>query len=116
MKNARLENLFKLTGKVEIYVPATVNINEEIDNTEYVDKVLSVLSDCFGGATSTQALGAWRSGNVLIKERTTLVYAHCGESDLNKNIDKVIDLCEELKKKMTQEAIAMTINGEMYFI
>lgn len=29
---------------------------------------------------------------------------------------KVIDLCGELKEEMTQDAIALEINGEMYFI
>lgn len=116
MKNARLENLFKLNGKVEIFVPSTINVSEEVNNSEYVDKALDLLSDCFGGATTTQAVGAWRSGKALIKERTSLVFAHCGEEDLNKNINKVIDFCEWLKEEMTQEAIAMTINGEMYFI
>ena len=116
-KNSKLQNLFKLSSKVTVIVPATININEEIDNTPYVDKVATLLSNLFGGATATQTLGYWVSNTAgLVKERSTTVFAYCNESDLQNNIDKVIDLCEELKKEMTQDAIALEINGEMYFI
>src|SRR5574344_622204 len=117
IKNSKLQNLFKLASKVTVIVPATTNMNEEIDNTPYVDKVARLLSDCFGGATATQTLGYWNSMTVgLVKEKSTTVFAYCSESDLQNNIDKVIALCEELKTEMTQDAIALEINGEMYFI
>ena len=35
----KLDKLFKLGSKVTVYVPSTVNVNEQVDNTEYVDKV-----------------------------------------------------------------------------
>ena len=57
MTNARLKNVFSLSSKVTVYVPATININKEIDNKEFVDRAATLLSDCFGGATSTDALG-----------------------------------------------------------
>lgn len=38
IKNSKLQNLFKLSSKVTVIVPATININEEIDNTIYVDR------------------------------------------------------------------------------
>ena len=117
VKNSKLQNRFKLSSKVTVIVPATININEEIDNTPYVDRVASLLSDCFGGATATTTLGYWKSPTMgLVKEKSTTVFAYCSESDLQNNIDKVIDLCEELKTEMSQDAIALEINGEMYFI
>jgi len=117
IKNSKLQNLFKLSSKVTIIVPATININEEIDNTEYVNKVAKLLSECFGGATATETLGYWQSPTVgLVKEKSTTVFAYCKESDLQAHIDKVIELCEQLKSDMTQDAITMEINGEMYFI
>lgn len=117
VKNSKLQNLFKLSSKVTVIVPATVNINEEIDNTPYVDKVASTMSECFGGATATQTLGFWQSPTAgLVKEKSTTVFAYCSETDLQKNVDKVIELCEQLKVEMSQDAIALEINGEMYFI
>ncbi len=53
IKNARLKNMFKLSSKVTIYVPATVNTSKAIDNARQVDEVAETLSRLFGGATST---------------------------------------------------------------
>ena len=115
--NAKLKNVFKLSSKVIVYVPSTINVNEEIDNTEYVNVCASLLSDCFGGATSTQALGYWMSGTAgLVKEQTTMVFAYASEADLQAKIELVIDYCETLKSELSQDAIALEINGEMYFI
>ncbi|WP_270246268.1 hypothetical protein [Coprococcus sp. AM11-30B] len=117
MTNARLKNVFSLSSKVTVYVPATININKEIDNKEFVDRAATLLSDCFGGATSTDALGYWTSPTAgLVKEKTTMVFAYASEKDLRNKLDQVIDLCEDLKKEMTQDAIALEINGEMFFI
>lgn len=117
VKNSKLQNLFKLSSKVAVIVPATFNINEEIDNTPYTDQVATLMSECFGGATATQTLGYWKSPTAgLVKEKSTTVFAYCSESDLQNNIDKVIDLCEILKNEMKQDAMALEINGEMYFI
>lgn len=117
MTNARLKNMFSLRSKVTVYIPATVEVDKEIDNKEYVDRAATLLSDCFGGATSTEALGYWTSPTAgLVKEKTTMVFAYAGEEDLRNNLDKVIDFCENLKKEMTQEAIALELNGEMFFV
>lgn len=117
IKNSKLQNLFKLSSKVTVIVPATINISEEIDNTRYVDKVASLMSECFGGATASQTLGYWQSPTMgLVKEKSTTVFSYCSESDLQSNVEKVIELCESLKIEMSQDAIALEINGEMYFI
>lgn len=36
MMNARLKNVFSLSSKVTVYVPATIDIDKEIDNKEFV--------------------------------------------------------------------------------
>jgi hypothetical protein len=109
--------MFKLSSKVTVYIPSTKNINETINNTEHVNSCASLLSECFGGATSTPALGYWMSNTVgLVKESTTMVFAYASDSDLQSNIEKVITFCENLKTELTQDAIALEINGEMYFI
>lgn len=115
--NNRLKAMFSLKSKITVYIPATVNINETIDNTEFVNKAATLLSECFGGATSTEALGYWVSDTAgLVKENTTMVFAYAREDDLKKNLDKVIDFCQDLKTEMKQDAVALELNGEMFFI
>lgn len=114
--NKRLKEMFKLSSKVTLYIPATKNVDQEIDNAEYVDQAASLLADLFGGSTSTPALGYWLSQSGLVREKTTLVFAYCSDLDLQEKIDNVIDFCESLKKELQQEAVSLEINGEMYFI
>lgn len=113
----KLQNMFKLSSKVTIYVPSTIDINVSIDTSSWVDATATMLSNCFGGATSCEALGYWTSPKAgLVKERSTMVFAYCSDTDLQTHAETVIDFCENMKTELKQDAIALEINGEMYFI
>lgn len=117
MKIKALENLFTLHHKVTIYVPATVDVDKEVDNSVQVDAAAALLSGLFGGATSSPAVGYWlTSSGQLVKEKTTVVFAFADEKALEDGADKVVDFCRNLKEEMRQEAIALEIDGAMYFI
>lgn len=113
----RLKQAVKLNSKVTIYIPATTAVNTAVDNSTQVNAAAALLADLFGGSTSTPAVGYWMSdGAGLVRENTTLVFAYANTAALELGIDKVLDFCEQLKAEMSQEAIALEINGEMYFI
>jgi hypothetical protein len=113
----KLMNLVELSSRVAVYVPSTVNVDKKVSNKKYVDKVLTDLSGWFGGATSTKAIGSWLTqSNTLVRENVTVVYAFCTTDLLEQYGDNVIDLCEQLKKDMSQEAISLEINGKLYFV
>ena len=113
----RLKNMFKLSSKITVYIPSTTDIDKPIDNSEWVDACATLLSNCFGGATSCNALGYWTSPACgLVKEHTVQVFAYCSDTDLNAKIETVLDFCEHMKSELKQDAIALEINGEMYFI
>ena len=115
--NMILKNMFKLSSKITIYIPSTMDIDKETDTTKYIDACATLLSNCFGGATSCNALGYWTSpAKGLVKERTTQVFAYCSTDDLDAHIETVLDFCETMKSELAQDAIALEINGEMYFI
>lgn len=117
MMNAKLKNMFKLSSKITVYIPSTVDINQTADTKKYVDACAVLLSESFGGATSCEALGYWVSNSAgLVKERSTMVFAYCSDADLQNKIENVIDFCETMKTELKQDAIALEINGEMYFI
>lgn len=99
INNAKLKACIKLSSKVTVYVPATNGVSEAADNTEQVKKTAALLADLFGGSTST-----------------AVVFAYASDADLQKGIAAVVDHCEVLKQEMGQEAIALEINGDMYFI
>lgn len=117
INNATLKQCLKLSSKVTVYVPATQGVNAATDNKEQVKATAALLSECFGGATSTPALGYWLSPVAgLVAETTTVVFAYANDAALQQNIGRVVDYCEKLKGEMGQEAVALEINGDMYFI
>jgi hypothetical protein len=112
-----LKNCIKLGSKVTVYVPATTDVDKTADTRAYVEKTASLLAECFGGATSSPAIGYWLSSvSGLVREDTTIVFAYASEADLTQKIDTVVGWCEAMREELTQESIALEINGEMYFI
>ena len=108
---------FDLDCCFTVYVPSTVNVNESTDNTEHVNKVMRDMAAMFGGATSTAAVGCWIAENgAQVIEHITKVYSFCTSDQAAANIEKVIGLCEWLKKEMNQEAISLEYNGQLKFI
>lgn len=108
---------FDLQSKVSIYVPSTTNVNQQTDNTEQVRRIIGTLSDWFGGATASKAVGGWRcnDGSVVVED-VTIVYAFCADEQLQKRIRDIIGICEDLKRDMGQEAVTLEINGQVKFI
>lgn len=116
MDSKQLKALFPLSQKVRLYVPSTINIDEVIDNTEAVSKTLKLFGELFGGATSYDAVGAWNGSNgKLVQERVTIIesYAQKLESD---DIMRVVEYAQELCRNMSQDAVAVEVNGSMGFI
>lgn len=106
-----------LNHKISIYVPGTKDVNKETDNGEHVKKIIGVLSDMFGGATAGEHLGGWRSNSgEIVTEKITIVYAFCNEESLKSNIQNVLNVCQKLKKELSQEAISLEIDNKLYFI
>ena len=108
-----------LKNKVEIYVPSTYNGNKpaRIMQAFKVKKIAKALAAMFGGATATRAEGYYISEKKgLIKERQMIVFACCDDAGLIQYKEQVKDLAKGLRDEMKQEAITITINGEMSFI
>ncbi len=117
MKHTKLNNLTKLPNKVKIYVPSTMNANEQFNPEIHINETLEILSNMFGGSTSTEGTGTWVSEkHGLIKEKITVCESFCDESKLTECIDSVVEYCLKLKKDMGQENISLEVNNELYFV
>lgn len=108
---------FDLNSKVAIYVPSTINVSEECDNTQYVKNTIKQLSTWFGGATATPAIGGWVSaaGEVVV-ENVSIVYSFCTTEKLQEYAADIIELCKTIKREMRQEAVTLEINGQVKFV
>lgn len=117
IRSAKLAACVKLAHKVTVYVPGTVSADVAGDTSAFVDAAAALLSSCFGGATSSPAAGYWMSAeHGLIREKTTVVFAYAAGADLTARVDDVVTFCADMREQLEQEAIALEIDGEMYFI
>ena len=113
----QLEQLTKLDKNIKIYVPSTTDVDKKIDTSKQIDNTLTLLSNKFGGSTSTKGIGTWISNKkTLVKEEVTICESYCSGSDLKNSLTEVIDYCNELKTELSQEAISLEVNSELYFI
>jgi hypothetical protein len=113
-----LKNLFKLSNKVSLYVPTKDKNNQELP-AELIQKMIDLTASTFsqvnGGATSTNALGYWKSvAGELIKEKIVVVFSY--SNNLEKSIEAAIETGEQLKEMANQDAISLEVNNELYFI
>ena len=112
-----LENYISLSSKIELYVPSTINVNEEFDNTEYVKKTAVLFSECFGGASAESLLGYWMSDSEgLVTEKTVKVYSNCTTEDLEKHMDKVVKWANTIREELNQESVGLAVNNTLFFI
>ena len=117
MTSKRLEKLQPLRHRVAVYVPGTNGVNTAADNARYVQMAAATLSDPFGGATATPAVGYWLSDAAgLVEEQTPVVYAYAAGADLERGLDSVIDFCADMRAELQQEAVSLEIDGALYFI
>lgn len=115
-----LADCFVLGHSVSIFVPSTVNVDNEADSSfiqAVVDFVAVELSNKFGGGNAeSPRKGFWVSDNVgLVVEGVIPVNASFVERT-PENEAFIIDLASTVKQLMSQESVYFTIDGVAYLV
>lgn len=106
-----------LPQRVALYVPGTQGPATATDNAAQVERVASRFCEMFGGATAQPSAGYWVSeGAGLVREAVTIVYAACTADQLRERLPDVLNLAQQIKAEMQQEAVTITIDQKMYII
>ena len=106
-----------LPQRVALYVPGTQGPATATDNAAQVERVASRFCEMFGGATAQQSAGYWLSDTAgLVREAVTIVYAACTAEQLREHLPDVLQLAQQIKAEMQQEAVSAEINGTLYII
>lgn len=106
-----------LPQRVALYVPSTTDTDKPTDNAAQVECVARDFCGWFGGATAQQSTGYWLSESAgLVREAVTIVYAACTAEQLREHLPDVLQLAQQIKAEMQQEAVTITIDQKMYII
>mgnify|MGYP003291802090 FL=1 len=98
------------TNLVGLIVPGTVDVDSQIDNTEFVEYVINRLENV--GKTDIlnyDVEGSWvmENGDVVIESNNMILFdSKCDEFDMN----LLKELAEFVKISMNQEAVSIVIN------
>ena len=107
----------ELPQRVALYVPSTTDTDKPTDNAAQVERVASRFCEMFGGATAQESTGFWMSDTAgLVREAVTIVYAACTAAQLREHLPDVLQLAQQIKQDMAQEAVSVEINGTLYII
>lgn len=107
----------ELPQRVALYVPGTQGPATATDNAAQVERVAREFCEMFGGATAQQSAGYWISDTAgLVREAVTIVYAACTAAQLREHLPDVLQLAQQIKAEMQQEAVSVEINGTLYII
>lgn len=106
-----------LPQRVALYVPSTTDTDKPTDNAAQVERVAREFCGWFGGATAQQSAGYWMSEAAgLVREAVTIVYAACTADQLREHLPDVLNLAQQIKAEMQQEAVSITVNEALYII
>lgn len=107
----------ELPQRVALYVPGTQGPATATDNAAQVERVARALCGWFGGATAQQSAGYWISDTAgLVREAVTIVFAACTADQLRERLPDVLNLAQQIKAEMQQEAVSITVNEALYII
>jgi hypothetical protein len=116
-KPLQLKGLFNLGHRIELYIPSTINTNQETNTEAYKLLVMGKFSQYFGGSTTTESMGSWVSNNgQVITEKITIVFSYATSESVTQHMDEVIKLAIGIKKDLNQEAISLVYDNELYLI
>lgn len=106
-----------LPQRVALYVPGTQGPDTATDNAAQVERVAREFCGWFGGATAQQSTGYWLSDAAgLVREAVTIVFAACTAAQLREHLPDVLQLAQQIKQEMQQEALSIQIDEALYII
>ena len=115
--NKLLKGLFSLDHNIKLYIPSTKDVDAEADNSAYITGALELFSACFGGATSSDHIGAWASPvKGLVLEGVKIVESYATREQIEASLKLVIEYAQKMKAELSQEAVSLEYDNKLYFI
>lgn len=107
--------MITLSHVASIFVPSTVDVNSQIDNSQIVNSILAELSSEFGGASAQDVRGAWLSDTAgLVVENVTRIFCYGADKEHLQSV--FCTLAERIKTDMAQDSVLFDVNGVGYLV
>ena len=114
---ARITDRLDRNNRLAIFIPTTLDVDQQADTTPYVRRALDFLAERFGGATSREAEGVWNSHSAgLVGETVYIVNTFASRGALTEHLDAVVAFVKTLKAELRQEAMALEVNDTLTLI
>lgn len=98
---------------VGLIVPGTININQSVDNTKYINEVINELKKHgIKNINNKKIVGAWISedGECIIENNNLITF----NTDCNiEDIKLLQNLAKYIKKVMNQEGVSIIVNDSL---
>ena len=103
---------------LSLYIPSTIDVNNNIDNTTYVNKYNNIIKKYFNADTTIEKTeGSWFSedNNIVVIEKITIINVNIKNIDENK-INFMLNLGLMVKHEMQQEGVSVTLNNSLMIV
>ncbi len=107
------------TTQLGVYIPSTIDVDQDVDTSGYIQETMAFLGELFGGAAATtnEAHGVWNSEEVgLVSETIHIVRTYVTQAELDRYLGDVLEYVERLKEDLRQEAMALEVNQKLMLI
>jgi len=103
-----------------LFIPSTDRAGREIDQMPWVDKMLSILGELFGGATAfPRGRGVWRDdaqrGN-LVFDDPVVINCYTNDDSILEQSPALVRLLKEMGQATKQGAVGFVIDKTYYEI
>ena len=107
----------KTNNIISIFIPSTININQKIDNSEFVQYSENYLMRFFGNTYTYNSQGSWYSDELkkVIVENIAIIQVTLNEVT-EQDINIFINLAKHIKQEMRQEGVSITINNSLAIV
>ena len=98
-------------------MPSTIDADTPIDNTEYVEKYLLILSQKYDSIKIEKSIGSWYSDdlNKIIVEDNCIITISIEQAEV-KDIHRLLELGIKIKTDLRQEAVSVLINDSLSLV
>ena len=99
-----------------LFIPSVDRYCEEIEQDAWVERALTMLGNCFGGATAfPKAKGVWRDderAGALVFDEPVIINCYTSELELEKHVATLRDFLMDMGTNSNQGAVGLVIDRD----